>query len=48
VGVLTFTVAPSSVSDALAATDEMMYEAKRRGKNRVVNSLSAYALSSAH
>ena len=39
VGVLTFMVTPSCVSDALAASDEMMYEAKRRGKNRVIHSI---------
>jgi len=35
IGVMTFLHAPESADAAVAATDSLMYEAKRRGKNTV-------------
>jgi diguanylate cyclase (GGDEF)-like protein len=41
VGAITFTEPPATADEALGAADNLMYEAKRSGKNRVIHRLAA-------
>jgi diguanylate cyclase (GGDEF)-like protein len=41
VGAITFTDPPASADEALVSADNLMYEAKRSGKNRVIHRLAA-------
>jgi diguanylate cyclase (GGDEF)-like protein len=41
IGAITFTEPPETPDEALSAADNLMYEAKRSGKNRVIHRLAA-------